>query len=136
MYKVWEASFYSTLAGITIFNYLNIKIMENQQLLINLLFGGVLGMIGQGIRVIIGLKKLNDEAAAQAAGNDVKTAKEFIKEEFDAKKIWISLFIGFLAGCLASFTRDAPFDKDVQMAIIVAGYSGADFIEGIFRKYI
>lgn len=110
--------------------------MENQQLLINLLFGGILGVIGQGIRVIIGLKKLNDEAATQAAADGVKSAKEFVKEEFDAKKIWISLFIGFLAGCLASFTQEAPFNKDVQMAIVVAGYSGADFIEGIFRKYI
>nr|WP_293838914.1 hypothetical protein [uncultured Arsenicibacter sp.] len=58
--------------------------------------------------------------------------------QFDAKQLWLSLFISFVAGCLASFTRDEKEEmtNDVQLAIIAAGYAGTEFIEGILKKVL
>ena len=36
--------------------------MEAQDLILLILIGGILGAVGQGIRVIVGLKKLYDES--------------------------------------------------------------------------
>ncbi|WP_147367905.1 hypothetical protein [Fibrisoma montanum] len=110
-------------------------------MLINLLLAGILGLIGQGIRVIIGLKKLKEEAATvaqeEAAAPPAPAAKTVYDDLFDSRKLWLSLFIGFIAGCLANLSRtDAEFSKDVQLAIVAAGYAGTDFIEGIFKKLL
>jgi hypothetical protein len=117
------------------------KRMNTEQVLINLLLCGLLGLIGQGIRVIVGLKKLHEEAVDQTtlalpeAGS--QTTKAVYDDLFDARKLWLSLFIGFMAGCLASLARtDTEFTREVQLAIIAAGYSGTDFIEGIFKKLL
>lgn len=115
--------------------------MNTEQTLINLLLCGLLGLIGQGIRVIIGLKKLREEAVEKtAAALPVATpqaTKAVYDDLFDSRKLWLSLFIGFIAGCLASLARTDPeFTKDVQLAIIAAGYSGTDFIEGVFKKLL
>ena len=41
--------------------------MTINQLLTDVLGGGVLGLLGQGIRITIGLKKLNDDNKVKAA---------------------------------------------------------------------
>ena len=115
--------------------------MNTEQTLLNLLLCGLLGLIGQGIRVIVGLKKLREEAAQLTAGEPpetgIPTTKAVYDDLFDSRKLWLSLFIGFIAGCLASLARTDPeFTKDVQLAIIAAGYSGTDFIEGVFKKLL
>lgn len=108
--------------------------MTSESLLINLLLSGLLGLIGQGIRVIIGLKKLQDEASTK----DSQDTKTVFNQLFDSRQIWISLLIGFIAGCLANLSRkeDAPIDREVELAIIAAGYAGTDFIEGVFKKIL
>lgn len=107
--------------------------MNSENILINLILYGLLGLIGQGIRVIVGLKKLREESFPK----DGLNAKVMYENQFDGRQLWLSLFIGFVSGCLASFVRDdAPVNKDVQLAIIAAGYAGADFIEGIFKKIL
>ena len=115
--------------------------MNTEQVLVNLLLCGLLGLIGQGIRVIVGLKKLREEATAQTAQAlpvaSPHATKAIYDDLFDGRKLWLSLFIGFIAGCLASFARTDPeFTREVQLAIIAAGYSGTDFIEGIFKKLL
>ena len=110
--------------------------MKNEETLIKLLLYGLLGLIGQGIRVIVGLKKLREEAAAKATDN--QNPKEIYNSEFDVKQLWVSLFIGFVAGCLASLTQedDKVSTKDIQLGIITAGYAGTDFIEGVLKNVL
>jgi len=93
----------------------------------NLLAGGLLGLIGQGIRMAIGLKKLSDVNA----GKDAATA-----EKPDGTRLLISLFIGFIAGALFLLTKgDNPvFTTEFIFSAMAAGYSGADFIEGLFSN--
>src|ERR687886_297922 len=115
--------------------------MDNATVLTNLLLCGLLGLIGQGVRVIVGLKKLREEAtsvadSASAAELSVSaTPKAAYNQLFDAKELWLSLFIGFVAGCLASFVSDKLDlgSTEVRLGIMAAGYAGTDFIEGIFK---
>lgn len=128
---------------------------DNESVLINLLLAGLLGLVGQGLRIIVGLKKLKEEAAtvAQAGANAAvaivaqaganapvpatPTVKAVYDDLFDGRKLGLSLFIGFIAGCLANLARDnAEFGKDVQLAMVAAGYAGTDFIEGVFKKIL
>lgn len=112
--------------------------MANERILINLILCGLLGLIGQGIRVVIGLKKLKEEATAEAAGTNTASAKNIYNNQFDSRQLWLSLLIGFIAGCLASFGHDdnADFSREAQLAIVAAGYAGTDFIEGLFKKIL
>ena len=106
--------------------------MDPDKLLTYILLGGMLGVLGQGIRTIAGLKKLHDKAAASDA--------EF-SDLFVPSVLTMSLFVGFVAGALAMFgtvefggtTRPG---RDAMLAIIAAGYSGTDFIEGFMKKYL
>ena len=60
-----------------------------------LLLAGLLGMLGQGVRALAGLKKMNDDAGKQ----DASSADLFI-----ASRLIVSLLIGFLAGIAAALT--------------------------------
>jgi len=102
------------------------------QIINTVLAGGLLGSLGQGIRIAVGLKKLNDSNMAQAAQG--KTP-----EPFSTSRLVISVFIGFVAGALFVFSKDSKTDdysRETIFAIIAAGYSGADFIEGFFSTYL
>lgn len=104
--------------------------MKAEQLIIVLLLGGLLGMCGQGIRVIAGLKKSHDKAAH---------AGESFKDNFDLKSLVVSLIIGFMAGILGAL---ALWDKlatnnlqsETAMALLGAGYGGTDFIEAFMSR--
>lgn len=88
------------------------------------LLGGILGMSGQGIRVIIGLKKLNDSG-------EVKDYRRLVFSLF------ISFAIGGIAGVLAAINSiDAVLDKATATAFVAAGYAGTDFIEGFMNRNI
>src|SRR5882724_809235 len=92
----------------------------------NVVAGGLLGALGQGVRTAVGLKKFNEDNTANAASN--KPA-----EEFSVSRMVISLFIGFVAGALGMLIKGYDANKDLQqetiITIIAIGYSGADFIE-------
>jgi hypothetical protein len=98
--------------------------------LIMILLGAILGMVGQGARVLVGLKKLNDEAAAKGSeGQDL----------FNSRKLVVSLFIAFaiggIAGVLSSIdSLEIEFTKSVIFSFIAAGYAGTDLIEGFINK--
>ncbi|GAB2526682.1 hypothetical protein [Spirosoma aerophilum] len=112
--------------------------MSTERILLNLILCGLLGLIGQGIRVVIGLKKLKEEATAEAVENTATSAKSIYNSQFDGRQLWVSLLIGFIAGCLASFGHDdtADFSREARLAIVAAGYAGTDFIEGLFKKIL
>jgi hypothetical protein len=104
--------------------------MQANQLLVVLLLGGLLGMCGQGIRVIAGLKKGYDKAA---------DAGQNFKDHFDPKSLVVSLFIGFTAGVLgvlALWGKINPnnLQSETIMALLGAGYGGADFIEAFMSR--
>jgi hypothetical protein len=101
----------------------------------SVLAGGLLGALGQGVRTAVGLKKFNEENTANAAAN--KPA-----EEFSVSRMVISIFIGFVAGALGMIVKgygkepNADLPTETIITIIAIGYSGADFIEGVFNTYI
>lgn len=101
-----------------------------QDLVWTILAGGLLGMLGQGVRAVAGIRKPND--AANALG---KTFGDL----FSASRLLLSLFIGFTAGALAVLLSglDAKLqarDTSAFIAIIAAGYAGTHFIDAFLSK--
>jgi hypothetical protein len=104
--------------------------MDATEWVLTLILGGILGMIGQGIRVVAGLKKIHDQALAQ--GKDFNAL-------FQGSSLGLSLLIGFIAGALAiiavvDYPPTANPSKQLIISIIGAGYAGTDFIEGFIKK--
>lgn len=96
-----------------------------------LILGGIAGALGQGARVIIGLKKVNDQASA-----DNSATRDLI----EASRLMVSLLIGFVAGALAAIAMGMQADQAVQsqqlLGLLAAGYTGADFIEGLMSRAV
>ena len=88
----------------------------------DLLLGGFLGFIGQGIRVVVGLKKMHDETAS--AGVSASDA-------FSSAQLSVSLLIGFIAG---DFQHYVSLNRDTVLGIMASGYAGADFVEGFAKR--
>jgi len=105
----------------------------NTDMINQILLGGLLGILGQGIRVVVGLKKLHtDNVTKKLNNNDT--------EGFNANRLLLSIFIGFIAGAIALLIKgngcSAADKTECIFTIMAAGYSGADFIEGVFNTYI
>jgi uncharacterized membrane protein YeaQ/YmgE (transglycosylase-associated protein family) len=107
--------------------------MNTTEIINQILLGGLLGILGQGIRVVVGIKKLSGANAAKRLNNEET-------DEFSPARLLLSIFIGFIAGAIALLIKGKT-DSDAEktqmiITIIAAGYSGADFIEGVFNTYI
>jgi hypothetical protein len=109
--------------------------MDTLQFAGGILAGGLLGILGQGIRTIIGIKKLQ-------GANELKIADGKNAEPLTAGRIILSLFIGLIAGGIGILVKTrgdfATIDfksTDFIIAMIAVGYSGTDFIEGIMKNY-
>lgn len=109
--------------------------MVAQDLLQLIAIGAIGGMFGQGLRVIVGIKKASDEASV-----DGKTLRA---EGLDVSRMVLSLFIGAIAGgvgifTITGFSDGAVKDITVQMffGIVGMGYAGTDFIEGFIRTQL
>jgi len=89
----------------------------------------LLGAAGQGARAIVGLKKTSDEAKAKNTS---------FATQFDAGQLLVSLLIGAIAGlfaALAMWTKMGNLEsRETLLALVAAGYAGADFIEGFMRN--
>jgi len=84
--------------------------------------GFILGLIGQVIRVVVGVKKQYD------------STQSGLGQWFNKTQLIISLIIGGLAGFLAGlFLSGDVMNTAFYLAVIAAGYSGSDFIEGFMR---
>ncbi len=91
-----------------------------------LALGGLLGAVGQCLRIVVGVRK---EAQSQP---DKKRMAELLKYD----KLIVGLIIGGVVGVLASINFiDSLIDKNLLLGLIAAGYSGTDFIEGFLNKY-
>jgi uncharacterized membrane protein YeaQ/YmgE (transglycosylase-associated protein family) len=90
--------------------------------------GALLGFLGQSVRVIVGLKKTRDQAAA--------LGKTF-SEALEPSTLFTSLLIGAVAGALAALMilkPDAGITPEMLLGLAAAGYSGADFVEGFLAR--
>ena len=108
--------------------------MDPYKILGYLILGGFLGVIGQGIRVFVGVKKLRDKQA-------VKEGSKKLSELLDGKRLGLSLMYAFIIGAIAGVLGVVSFlgkelTKDHIFALIGAGYAGTDFIEGVFYRKI
>jgi len=104
-------------------------------ILFHLLLGGFLGIVGQSVRVIVGLKKLYEDSQ--------QSSKSF-NQVFQTKQLLVSLLIGFIAGVLGMLSMlqfDAGkvpviLNKALVIQLLAVGYAGTDFIEGFVKKYL
>lgn len=107
--------------------------MDATTWLAGLLLGGLMGLLGQGARAVVGMKKLNDDAVAKG---------EALRDNFSPSQFFLSLMIGFIAGTLAMaglMSGGEALDKiegQTLMTVFAAGYAGADFIEGFVNRNI
>jgi hypothetical protein len=90
--------------------------------------GGFIGALGQGVRTIVGLKKLNDAASGSSLS---------IGDMIAPARLFVSLAVGFIAGALAAvglIKNLADISSEQIFALAAAGYAGADFIEGFVSR--
>ncbi|HEY1606413.1 MAG TPA: hypothetical protein VGF77_12540 [Allosphingosinicella sp.] len=95
--------------------------------------GAIVGALGQGVRLIIGLKKVGDAASAQTSAGTQTSMADLVV----GSRILISFIIGAIAGTIAAATTIAPgaaISPEQIMGLAAAGYAGADFIEGFMSK--
>jgi hypothetical protein len=95
-------------------------------------FGLLFGAVGQGIRVAVGLKKLNDVAVASDGS---KTVVGMI----DPTRLLTSLMIGAIAGALTACTTLQDLGSvtwAVVAGLMTAGYTGTDIIEAFVQHYM
>jgi hypothetical protein len=102
-------------------------------ILATLLLWGLMGLIGQGVRAVVGLK---NAAAAQSSNPTMQSS-------FNAAYLFVSLMIGFIAGVIAGIALNpqlipdaSSVDMKTLLGIAAAGYAGADFIENSFSTII
>jgi hypothetical protein len=103
--------------------------MTAQEWILLLLVGGLLGTVGQGIRVVVGLKKIYDQS--------VDERKPF-SDYFNGATLLFSLLIGFVAGVLGMVSLPkltaAQIQTDQIVTLMGIGYAGCDFIEGFIKR--
>jgi hypothetical protein len=90
--------------------------------------GGVVGALGQGMRMVAGFKKLHDASS----GSSVAMSDLIVTH-----RLLVPLGIGFIAGALAAASTISSLDQisgQQILGIAAAGYAGADFIEGFMSR--
>lgn len=97
-----------------------------------ILFGALLGALGQGIRAIVGLKKLRDQADATGPAYG---------EQFSPSRLVVSLVIGSVVGAATAIIirtqlTNASIGVQTVTTLVAAGYAGTDTIEGLAAKII
>jgi predicted chitinase len=100
--------------------------VDSSSVLVTLLLCGLMGLLGQGVRAALGLKKSLGAPQGQATQ----------QATFNAAYFGLSLMIGFVAGVLAGLVIGLQkllkidlTDMKLLLGIVVSGYAGADFIE-------
>jgi hypothetical protein len=104
--------------------------MTASEWVMQFLVGGLFGALGQGIRVVVGLKKLNETAVRE---------KRPFGDSFSPGLVFVSLLIGFVAGVLGILSTDLSLKtitRETIVLLIGVGYAGADFIEAFMRKHL
>jgi hypothetical protein len=95
----------------------------------NVLLAALLGVVGQLIRVVAGLKKVNDQATAA----NQTLASQFSWQQL-LTSLGISVAVGAIAGVLSGLAIAHDYDTKALLTFVGAGYSGTDFVEAFARK--
>ena len=102
-------------------------------ILVTLILCGLLGLVGQAARPIVGMKTLVDSAHKQGVSSG---------DLFSLSRLIFSLIVGFAAGVLTllvqwvnSFGQVAVSGFSAAMTFVVAGYIGTDVIEAFTTKF-
>ncbi|GLH79176.1 hypothetical protein SSBR45G_40850 [Bradyrhizobium sp. SSBR45G] len=90
-----------------------------------LLTCGLMGMTGQFIRAIGGVKKARDAASANNAS---------LSDVFEWPAFLTSLGTGFAAGVIAGLTLQSDDTSPPWLGMLAAGYAGSDFVEAFMTK--
>ncbi len=94
-------------------------------------FGALLGAAGQILRVVAGLKKLNDEANQKGVA---------VGDLFATSQLVVSILIGAVAGLLGAISLGidpkAAIPTEKVSALLGIGYAGADFIEAFMLRAV
>jgi hypothetical protein len=99
-------------------------------ILVTLLLGAFLGMLGQGLRMFVGISKANKDPQ-----NKDKKMNEYIELRRVVFSFIYAFIIGAITGGLMAMDHiGANWSKTVMMGIVTAGYAGTDFIEGFIHK--
>jgi hypothetical protein len=110
-------------------NLLSPPTMDVERWIGLILLGGLAGALGQVGRVIVGLKKVSEEAAAAGRATN---------ELVEPARLFISIALGFTAGALAAVLAQGVDSQEITPQQILgfagAGYTGADFVEGAMRS--
>jgi hypothetical protein len=102
--------------------------MTSELLLTNIGIGGLLGITGQLLRAVAGLKKHSMTTTTPKEQTDC--------QQFSWTRFGVSMILGGVAGVLAVlmlWDDSDPFTKKAALGIIAAGYSGSDFLEGVIK---
>lgn len=95
-----------------------------------LALGAAAGAMGQVLRTIVGLKKASDEASAKGVS---------FADEIQPWRLVMSLLIGAAAGAVAALSTldltDSKISVEQVLALLAAGYAGADFLEGFTTRF-
>ena len=99
--------------------------------LLVILLASILGMAGQVVRLMVGLKKANQNAAANPDGTK-KSTIDLINGKQLAVSLFIAIAVGAVAGVLAAVNNIGitQLDKSTIFVFLAAGYAGTDLIEG------
>ena len=94
-----------------------------------IVLGAILGAVGQGIRLIVGIKKQLEISEKGKKWDDW----------FEMKQLLVSLIIAFTIGGVAGVLGvvellGTNITKESMIALIAIGYAGTDFIEGFMKK--
>jgi hypothetical protein len=93
-----------------------------------IVLGMLLGAVGQGVRVIVGIKKQFDLAGQGGTPDDWFQWKKLLFS------LVISLVIGGIAGSLSAiYFIGTTLSSTLLLGFIAAGYAGTDFIEGFMK---
>lgn len=107
--------------------------MDPYQILTTLLLGGLMGLLGQGARAVVGLKSMTDDATTLGVSS---------KDLFQAARLLTSLLIGVLVGIAAALTFIAGGGKWTDLdwhhliGFAAAAYGGTDILEAFISKYL
>ena len=95
-----------------------------------ILLAAILGMAGQTIRVIVGMKKSIDNSnTPNSTSKDLFSGKQFLIG------LAIASIVGGVAGVLAAVTtKNYDVAQSTYFTFLAAGYAGTDFIEGFVIK--
>jgi hypothetical protein len=101
-------------------------------ILVTLIVAGLMGLLGQGVRTVVGLKGMADDA--KALGVDPNAL-------FQTARLLTSLLIGLLIGLAAGLIYLAgggasPLTPHTLFGFVAAGYVGTDFLEAFISNYL